>query len=217
MQSHLLFLLDATTLGAHKFVTAKQISPQGDVDFDIDALWQEVRRAIAQLNAASPLPVRRISIASFGESGVFLDEHGEILTPMLAWYDRRGEEYLATLSEADSAALYDICGLPLHSNYSAFKMRWLLEHYPLRNRRGLRWLHAPEVLLWRLTGEQHTDITLASRTLCLDVRKGEWSAKAAALLHVPVRHLRHWCSQASTPDGSASHFARRLGSRNRSA
>lgn len=35
---------DATTLGAHKFVTAKQISPQGDVDFDIDALWQEVRR-----------------------------------------------------------------------------------------------------------------------------------------------------------------------------
>ncbi|WP_249538359.1 FGGY family carbohydrate kinase, partial [Escherichia coli] len=99
--------------------------------------------------------------------------------------DRRGEEYLATLSEADSAALYDICGLPLHSNYSAFKMRWLLEHYPLRNRRGLRWLHAPEVLLWRLTGEQRTDITLASRTLCLDVRKGEWSAKAAALLHVP--------------------------------
>lgn len=57
---------------------------------------------------------------------MFLDEHGEILTPMLAWYDRRGEEYLATLSEADSAALYDICGLPLHSNYSAFKMRWLL-------------------------------------------------------------------------------------------
>ncbi|EAA8480964.1 carbohydrate kinase, partial [Salmonella enterica subsp. enterica] len=146
--------LDATTLGAHKFVTAKKISPQGDVDFDIDALWQEVRQAIAQLNAASPLPVRRISIASFGESGVFLDEHGEILTPMLAWYDRRGEEYLATLSEADSAALYDICGLPLHSNYSAFKMRWLLEHYPLRNRRGLRWLHAPEVLLWRLTDEQ---------------------------------------------------------------
>ncbi|MQH33614.1 carbohydrate kinase, partial [Escherichia coli] len=52
-------------------------------------------------------------------------------------------------------------------------------------RRSLRWLHAPEVLLWRLTGEQRTDITLASRTLCLDVRKGEWSAKAAALLHVP--------------------------------
>ena len=56
--------LDATTLGAHKFVTAKQISPQGNVDFDIDALWQEVRQAIAQLNAASPLPVRRPALAT---------------------------------------------------------------------------------------------------------------------------------------------------------
>ena len=84
--------LDATTMGAHKFVTAKQISPQGDVDFDIDALWQEVRQAIAQLNAASPLTFIIIIIASFFESGVFLVEHFEILTPMLACYDRRVEE-----------------------------------------------------------------------------------------------------------------------------
>ena len=41
---------------------------------------------------------------------MFLDEHGEILTPMLAWYDRRGEEYPATLSEADSAALMTFAG-----------------------------------------------------------------------------------------------------------
>ena len=50
--------LDATTLGAHKFVTAKQISPQGDVDFDIDALWQEVRQAI-DLSESTLYPVLR--------------------------------------------------------------------------------------------------------------------------------------------------------------
>ena len=50
--------LDATTLGAHKFVTAKQISPQGDVDFDIDALWQEVRQAI-DLSESTLDPVLR--------------------------------------------------------------------------------------------------------------------------------------------------------------
>ena len=41
--------LDATTLGAHKFVTAKQISPQGNVDFDIDALWQSGGSALPVL------------------------------------------------------------------------------------------------------------------------------------------------------------------------
>ncbi len=98
--------------------------------------------------------------------------------------DCRGEEYLATLSEADSAVLYDICGLPLHSNYSAFKMRWFCWNITRCVSLRLCWRNMPEVLLaadWR----QCTDITLASRTLCLDVRKGEWSAKAAALLHVP--------------------------------
>ena len=50
--------LDATTLGAHKFVTAKQISPQGNVDFDIDALWQEVRQAI-DLSESTLYPVLR--------------------------------------------------------------------------------------------------------------------------------------------------------------
>ncbi|XPE25044.1 hypothetical protein ACNKHM_14180 [Shigella sonnei] len=60
----MLFLLDQPTLGAQRR-DGKDISPQGDVDFDIDALWQEVRQAIAQLNAASPLPVRRYKHCQF--------------------------------------------------------------------------------------------------------------------------------------------------------
>lgn len=176
---------DATSLGMHKFVTPKVVARPGEVDFDIDRLWLEVVSAITQLTANSPLPVSCISIASFGESGVFVNEEGQILTPMLAWYDRRGEEYLAALDDAESARLYAISGLPPHSNYAAFKMRWLLEHYPLRQR-AIRWLHAPEVLLWRLTGQQRTDISLASRTLCLDVREGSWSPEAANILQLPL-------------------------------
>ncbi|MDU2938089.1 MAG: FGGY-family carbohydrate kinase [Enterobacteriaceae bacterium] len=176
---------DATSLGMRKFATPKVVSQPGEVDFDIDRLWLEVVSAITHLAAASPLPVSCISIASFGESGVFVDEGGQILTPMLAWYDRRGEEYLKTLSETESARLYAISGLPPHSNYAAFKMRWLLEHYPLRQR-AIRWLHAPEVLLWRLTGQQRTDVSLASRTMCFDIRQGKWSQEAADILHLPL-------------------------------
>ncbi|MCU5773502.1 FGGY family carbohydrate kinase [Erwiniaceae bacterium BAC15a-03b] len=176
---------DATQLGSRKFVTPKLISAQGTVDFDIDLLWQEVVAAMSSLAAESTLPVAHVSIASFGESGVFIDEKGEILTPMLAWYDRRGEEYLATLSEAENERLYAITGLPPHSNYSAFKIRWLLDHCHLHGRDDICWLHAPEVLLWRLTGQRRTDTTLASRTLCLDVTQGSWSREAASILQLP--------------------------------
>ncbi len=176
---------DATRLGARKFVTPKLISAQGAVDFDIDQLWLEVMAAMSGLAAESPLPVACISIASFGESGVFIDDKGEILTPMLAWYDRRGEEYLAALSGEERERLYAISGLPPHSNYSAFKMRWLLDRYQLHGREDICWLHAPELLLWRLTGQKRTDITLASRTLCLDVSQGTWSREAAGIMQLP--------------------------------
>ena len=180
---------DASLLAVRKFATPKQVSAQGEVDFDIEALWQMLRRVMAELAAASPLPVSRISIASFGESGVFVNEAGEILTPMLAWYDRRGEAYLSELSAEDKCELYAITGLPSHSNYSAFKMRWLLDNYGLREREDICWLHAPEVLAWRMTRLKRTEISLASRTQCLDVGRRQWSPRAAEILGIPVTTL----------------------------
>ncbi len=177
--------LDASVMDVRKFPTPKRVSGQGDVDFDINQLWQTIKCVMAELIMLTPVAISRISIASFGESGVFIDEDGTILTPMLAWYDRRGEDYLSALNEAQKQELYSITGLPPHSNYSAFKMRWLLENYPLPKHRGMRWLHAPEVLLWLLTGQKRTEITLASRTLCLDVTTCKWSRQAAELLKIP--------------------------------
>lgn len=176
---------DASLLDVRKFPTPTNVSHNGDVDFDIEALWQVLLQVMAEMATSSPQTITDISIASFGESGVFIDQSGSILTPMLAWYDRRGEEYLATLSEAQSRRLYEISGLPLHSNYAALKMRWLLDNYPLRGRKDICWLHTPEVLLWRLTGQRRTEITLASRTLCLDISARVWSREASAILDIP--------------------------------
>lgn len=180
---------DASVLEVRKFQTPKSVSEKGEVDFDIEALWQALRQVMAELILSAPFPVTDISMASFGESGVFVSEDGIILTPMLAWYDRRGESYLSLLSEAENKELYAITGLPVHSNYSAFKMRWLFDNYALHGRQDICWLHAPEVLLWRMTGEKKSEVSLASRTLCLDVNRRTWSRRAAGILGVPFEVL----------------------------
>ena len=180
---------DASVLHVRKFPTPTKTSEKGGVDFDIDALWQALRQVMSELVTSSPYPVKDVSIASFGESGVFVSEDGVILTPMLAWYDRRGESYLSSLSESEAEELYAITGLPPHSNYSAFKMRWLLDNYSLHERSDIRWLHAPEVLLWRMTGEIKTEVSMASRTLCLEVTRRAWSRKAAGILGIPFDAL----------------------------
>ncbi|PNK70086.1 MULTISPECIES: L-fuculokinase [Pantoea] len=180
---------DASVLETRKFPTPVKSSEKGEVDFDIDALWQALRVIMAELISSTPFPIHNISIASFGESGVFVDEENTILTPMLAWYDRRGESYLSSLSKTEAEEIYSITGLPLHSNYSAFKMRWLLDNYSLHGRKDICWLHAPEVLLWRMTGEKKSEISMASRTLCLDITRRNWSRKAAGILGIPFNVL----------------------------
>ncbi|RLM16657.1 hypothetical protein BIY27_00820 [Gibbsiella quercinecans] len=107
--------LDASVMDVRKFPTPKRVSGQGDVDFDINQLWQTIKCVMAELIMLTPVAISRISIASFGESGVFIDEDGTILTPMLAWYDRRGEDYLSALNEAQKQELYSITGLPPHT------------------------------------------------------------------------------------------------------
>ncbi|MDI8106834.1 FGGY family carbohydrate kinase, partial [Salmonella enterica subsp. enterica serovar Anatum] len=42
-----------------------------------------------------------------------------------------------------------------------------------------------EVLLWRMTGAKKTEISLASRTLCLDIARRTWSRNAAGILGIP--------------------------------
>lgn len=180
---------DASVMEVRKFLTPTKTSGEGEIDFDIDALWQTLRQVMSELVSSAAYPVKDISIASFGESGVFVDKDEVILTPMLAWYDRRGESYVSSLTESEVEELYAITGLPAHSNYSAFKMRWLLDSYSLHGRRDICWLHAPEVLLWRLTGEKKTEVSMASRTLCLDVTRRSWSRKAAGILGIPFEVL----------------------------
>lgn len=177
--------LDSTCLHSVKFETPKIISPDGAVDFDTDKLWESIQSSFKQLVDHTEIPVSCISLASFGESGVYIDDNDEIITPMLAWYDRRGEAFVNDISSDDAEKIYSISGLPVHSNYSAFKMRWLIESYGLQDRQDIQWLHAPEVILWKLTGERRTDITLASRTLCLDINTRSWSKEAADILGVP--------------------------------
>lgn len=75
---------DVSVLEVRKFPTPTISSDKGEVDFDIEALWQALRLVMAELVASVPFPVKNISIASFGESGVFVDKEGVILTPMLA-------------------------------------------------------------------------------------------------------------------------------------
>jgi glycerol kinase len=82
-------------------------------------------------------------------------------------------------------------GLVLDAYFSGTKIRWLLDEVPghavAPSAADLAFGTVDSWLVWKLTGGRvhATDATNASRTLCLDLRTGDWSNEMLRILGVP--------------------------------
>lgn len=169
-----------------KFTTPK-IVKDNKTDFNLEALWFEVVKAIKSFNADSLKQVKQISIASFGESGILFDlESNEPVSECIAWFDERAQVIVDSTSEEDKHRIYRITGLPVHSHYSACKIAWLLKYKNalFSPHHKLIWLGVPDYLVYKFTGNFGTEYSLASRSLCLDLRNKKWSKEVKKILHI---------------------------------
>jgi len=152
-------------------------------EYDPEAIWQAALSVLGELAARLPrgIPVAGIAVASMGESAVLIDDRGEALAPAIAWYDRRTEPDAARLAEAPGAErLFAITGLALDPSYTLCKLLWARRCLPQLFRRARHMLNLADWVAFRLTGERATDPSLASRTLCLDLGRRDWSAEVLA-------------------------------------
>ena len=94
-----------------KFATPKN-KVDDFVDFDTEKLLKQLMNSIRQLVKAAPDTIQMISVASVGESGVLINELGQLASPMIAWYDNRSEEIINRLSSQEKKTIYEVVGLP---------------------------------------------------------------------------------------------------------
>ena len=151
----------------------------GQSEHDPEALWQTVLACLREVAAAGAgQSVAGLAVSSFAEAGLPLDAAGRPLHPIIAWYDRRTEPQAARWeAEWPASALHAITGQRVSPSFGVTKWLWIREHAPEAAARMAVWLSVPDYILWRLTGQQATDYTIASRTLLFDQRARAWSAE----------------------------------------
>jgi glycerol kinase len=119
---------------------------------------------------------------------------GKPVTPLISWQDDRGAESCAALREHEEF-IRGLSGLPLTPYYLAPKLRVLLREHPSWRERLLRgeWLLGTldTFLIWRWTGgtEHLTDVSMAARTLLMDVHTQQWSPLLCELFDIPLQVL----------------------------
>jgi xylulokinase len=151
----------------------------GWAEHDAEALWQAACGALRQATAeiGRPARIRGIAVASVGEAFVALGGDGRPTCPVIAWYDERPIAQLARLeAEFGKDRLYALTGLSPDPTFSLCKLLWLRDNRPEALAGTRLCLNVAHYLAWRLCGVATADLSLASRSLALDLHARRWAA-----------------------------------------
>jgi glycerol kinase len=168
----------------------------GWVEHDPEEIWTTV--ATSARNALADARVTGAEIAAVGITNqrettmLWSRATGTPIHRAIVWQCRRTAPLCDRLrAEGAEPLVRERTGLVLDAYFSGTKIRWLLDEVPGARERAARGELAfgtvDSWLLWKLTaGRVHaTDVTNASRTLCLDLARVEWDDEMLRLLGVP--------------------------------
>jgi glycerol kinase len=181
----------------------------GWVEHNPEDLWTTVERAAAQ--ALTEAGVRGDDVAAVGitnqrETTIVWDRATSApIHPAIVWQCRRTARACDRLRAAGhEATVRQRTGLVLDAYFSGTKIAWILDTVPDARRRAARGQLAfgtvDSWLVWKLTrGRVHaTDVSNASRTLCLNIATVEWDDTMCALLGVPREVLPELVDSSAT-------------------
>ena len=151
------------------------VSSGGNIEMSREDLRAALGRVLNGLGAARR-GVAAAGVAGVAESGAPLGASGDVIAPVVAWHDPRGEETVALLKRRFGDELPARIGRRMRTVSSAAKLGWLIDH---GCGRVTRWLGVPELCLWELTRAQATEHSLASRTGWYDVSERTYMPEVA--------------------------------------
>jgi len=156
-----------------------------------DDWWIATRSALAQLRSTHPsayAATRGIGLSGQMHGAVLLDAQDRVLRPAILWNDTRAAaECVEMMSELP--VLADLAGTLAMPGFTAPKLRWIARHEPDIFRQVAKVLLPKDYVRLMLTGEYVSDMSDASGTLWLDVKKRAWSAPLLALTGLTQKHM----------------------------
>jgi xylulokinase len=134
-----------------------------------------VRKALARAKVM-PADVAGVGLSGQMHGSVFLDKSGKVLRRAILWNDQRtgAECDEITRAAGGRAKLIRMVSNPALTGFTAPKILWVRKHEPRIYDRTSQILLPKDYVRFRLTGEFATEVSDASGTLLLDVKKRVW-------------------------------------------
>lgn len=138
----------------------------------MDSTLEVIRECIAYLE--NPKEVRAMTVSSFGESFIAIGADGRPVSESMPMYfaDTANREFFSLVEAFGKERMMRICRIMPDAYYSLSKMLFTLRTATVPVH---KFLFVASYVCFCLCGEAVTDLSLASRSLLLDVDRGCWS------------------------------------------
>lgn len=166
-----------------------KVSPQGWTEQDpadwLRALIEALRTLGQKVSLAD---AKGLVFTGQMSAGLIVDRAFDPLRPCIIWSDQRAEkEAKSALDTAGADTLYAVTGNPATATYTAPKLTWLYRHEPDLMRQAHAFIQPKDWIVAKLTGRLATDLSDASCTGLIDLRKGGWDSDLLALYGIDER------------------------------
>jgi len=158
---------------------AAQPGAEGWRVWDLDALWGGICGSIRQLVRSPAVgSVAAVTVTTWGADGAPVAAGGRPTYPVIAWECSRTEDVARRLADRiGERRLFAVTGYQFMPFNTLFKLAWLRENAPDALDGADGWLMMAGLLSMKLCGEMSVDITGASTTMMLDLRRRRWSGE----------------------------------------
>src|SRR5579872_4376988 len=148
-------------------------------------------RAVLKKGKIKPADVSGIGLSGQMHGSVFLDSRQNVIRPAILWNDQRTSAECAEIESraGGRAQLIELVANPALTGFTAPKILWLRNHEPKHYERVKHVLLPKDYVRLRLTGEFATEVSDASGTLLLDVRKRRWCKPLCDRLDIKLSSL----------------------------
>jgi hypothetical protein len=162
---------------------------------DPEDWWQATVKSVRAVLKQAKL--KSADVSGIGLSGqmhgsVFLDGRQQVIRPAILWNDQRTSAECAEIEAraGGRSQLIELVANPALTGFTAPKILWLRKHEPKHFDHVRHVLLPKDYVRLRLTGEFATEVSDASGTLLLDVRKRRWCKTLLDLLQLDVAILQ---------------------------